>query len=227
MDHLDLAARLEVVKWRDSQFEAINDQLEAALPQLLGEVTITLESASWTNALRASAILRRAIDVSLRTWATEQARIAFDRSEIALDAALDSLGGELHIDNNARDAMLAGLGASSGISAIAGSLLAIPTLTTVATVKSGGILFGLFATTTLSMPVLVAGGVGIGLAALTGVGIVGKTMSTAKKRLWGRTLKAVEQQVMGYGLTIGERSVLTDIQATILRYAESRIGNTK
>lgn len=224
MDHLALAARLEVIKWRDSQFEAVYDQLEAALPQLLEKVSITVDTcAGW----RVSTTLKRKIEQSIQAWSTKQAGIASQRAEAALDIALSHLGNDIRIDNAMRDAMLAGVGAGAGVSMIAGSLAAIPAITAAATVKTGGIIFGLFATTTLSLPILIAGGVGVGLATLTGFTFIGRAKSWTKERAYQRLSNAVAQQVMGYGIPAGERSILTDIQAAILRSAENRLENIK
>ncbi len=101
MDHLALAARLEVLKWRDAQFEAVWEQLEAALPSLLADVSEMIEQASVVELVKTSFVMRRAVETSVQAWSAEQARIALNRAQIALDTTLSGLGAGLRRQRHA------------------------------------------------------------------------------------------------------------------------------
>ncbi|MHA3977260.1 hypothetical protein ACW9UR_06190 [Halovulum sp. GXIMD14794] len=85
-------------------------------------------------------------------------------------------------------------------------------------------MLGFFAASSISLPVLAAGAVGVGALAYTGSTVLNRAVEGARDRLKTRVIVATERQVMGYGLPPGDRCVLTDIQALIVATAEKRIG---
>ena len=223
MDHQALAAHLNLLKWRDDQFEATTDQLEAALPELLNSVSGLVDDAGTIEFLKSSLFMRKAVAGHISAWAAEQARIAARRAEIALDETISELGANFRQEGALREIALAGFGTTSGLSMIGGSLLAIPALVGAATVNTGGFL-GFFAVSTISVPVMVAGLTGVGLLSLAGSAVVKRTWKSTRSKLRARLLEAVEQHVMGYGCAAVERTVLSDIQAMIVLGAQKKIA---
>lgn len=222
MDHQTLAAHLDLLIWRDEQLEATTDQLEAALPELVDSVASLVDEAGTVELLKTSVTLRKSVDNHVKAWAAEQARVATKRAEIALDATISSLGTEIGLADDFREVAVAGLGATSGLAIIGGSLATIPTALTFATVTTGGF-FGFFATASFSVPLLAIGALGVGVLSFTGSTVVHRAKTSARNKLKSRLLKAVEQQVMGYGMPVGQRTVLSDIQAMIIRAGENKI----
>lgn len=218
----DLAAHLKILEWRDDQLQSVSDQLDAALPELLNEVAEHVESAGILNSVKVSPLLERATIASLRRWSDEQAQIAARRAEVSLDSALTSLGPLHTVNISTRDAMIAGLGAGSGIALISASVLAVPSAVGFATIMAGGVL-GFFATPVLSWSLLAVGGAALGASALTGSTLLDKAQRFAKGRLNARMRSAIEAQVMGCGKGADERSVRSDIQALVLAAGKTRI----
>lgn len=222
MDHFTLNARLEIMKWRDDQFEAVTEQLESALPYLLDEISETVAQAGIMELAKTTFVMRRAIERKVQLWSAEQAKVALHRAEITLDRTLDSLGSGVVLRANTRDTIATGLRAGTGASIIVGSIVAIPSIVALATVTTGGV-FGLGATSAVSFPFLAIGGLGVAVLTLTGSSLFDRGVASGKKRLQARVARAVERQVMGYGLAPGERSTLSDIQAMILVAAERKL----
>ncbi|MHA3977259.1 hypothetical protein ACW9UR_06185 [Halovulum sp. GXIMD14794] len=114
MDHSTMLARLEIIHWRNAQFEAVTEQLEAALPDLLAEVTQTVDDAGITETVRSSLLLRRSVEKSIAHWCDDQSRIALTRAEISLDDMLAHSTPGLQLDTDTLSTVSAGLTAGPG-----------------------------------------------------------------------------------------------------------------
>lgn len=224
MNSQTLAAELDFLAWRDAQMAAITDQLETALPALLDDLFAETQQAGKLAMLRAGLTSRATAERRIAVWGEEQTRLALLRADGALAGLMVAHASELSRNPALRKQAGDLLTSVAGVGLIAGSLAAVPAIIAAATVTTGGV-FGLFATSTISLPILAMGAAGVGLASLTGVKLFdGAIGGIANEAVHSRLARAVERQVLGLGAEPDARSLLSDIQAAVLTAGQTRIG---
>ena len=111
--------------------------------------------------------------------------------------------------------------ALAGAGVLAASLAAIPAVISLATVSTTSLL--VFTTSSISWPIIALGGAGLAMTTIAGgrgVKWLGdKNRSHLVDRLQQRALIAA----LGYGRAPGERSLVTDLQASTLRNLEAKL----
>lgn len=219
-----LAAELDFLAWRDAQMAAITDQLETALPALVKDLTAQTKEAGMIAMLRAGLTSRATAEKRIAIWGDEQMRLALLRADGALTNVLVVHSSELSRNPELRKKTGEMLTSAAGIGLIAGSLAAVPAIIAAATVTTGGV-FGLFASSAISLPILAAGAAGVGLASLAGVKMFEGTFDRMTgDALQKRLARELERQVLGIGAPPDARSLLSDIQAAVLAAGQNRIG---
>jgi hypothetical protein len=222
-----LAAELDFLAWRDAQMAAVTDQLETALPAFLEDLMRQTEGAGKLAMLRAGLTSRATVGKRLEDWGAEQMRVALLRADGALAGVMQAHASELSSNAELRKQAGDMLTSTTGIGLIAGSLAAVPAIIAAATVTTGGV-FGLFATSTISIPILAVGAAGVGLASLAGVKIFDGTADrVTRDALPNRLGRELERQILGVGAPPDARSLLSDIQAAVLTAGQTRIGTVK
>lgn len=218
------AAQLEVIKWRDEQLEAVTAQFRKNLPDLLSEISDLLDASGPIKSVVLSLGMQRSIKKVVASWREEQTAIAMDRAETALDIAIADFKSDVEIEGGGAEILLSGLTTAAGLTAMAGSVAAIPALIVGATVTTGGVL-GFFTTTTISAPLVGIGVIGLGTVMATGSTLLLKTYAKTKEQLKRRLNRSVQKHVMGYGKHPGTPSVLSHVQAMIMQAGKTKIEN--
>lgn len=216
-----IAAQLEFLAWRDTQFSAISGQLEDALPALQKELVAQIESASVLNLMRVSHALKSSAKESIQRWGTAQMEIALRRAEAELDQVLHQLPEGVRLDTGTWEQVTKALPAIAGVGLIAASVLAIPTVVTFATVPASWLAFG--AAASISWPLFAVGAAGIGVATLAGSQSLKFAQEKARAKLSVRLHREAEQQIFGIGGKSGARSMLSDIQAAVVQAGQNKI----
>lgn len=111
-----------------------------------------------------------------------------------------------------------GLPALASLGMIAASLAAIPTVLSFATVSTST--FAFFSTSAVSIPLLLVGATAVGAASLIGVGGLTWADRQVRKSYRSRVKAFAYREILGFGASTGARSVLSDIQAVILRSSQ-------
>lgn len=216
-----MAAQLEFLAWRDAQLSTIFEQLEAAYPDLLSALAARVYEGGRLNLIRSTFALRAAAEDTLRDWAGEQLLQASNRAEAELDQTLLELPGGLDLESDVREQLIKAAPALAGVGLIVGSLAAIPTVISFATVSTSVLAF--WSTTTVSWPLFALGAAGIGIAALTGSQSLKFAEDKARARLLDRLQRESARQVFGIGARLGSRCILNDIQAAVVQAGRNRI----
>ncbi|MEI4486489.1 hypothetical protein V8J36_09820 [Frigidibacter sp. MR17.14] len=221
MQFSSLAARMEFLAWRDGQFAAISDQLSDAFPGLLARLSDIADAAPTLDLVTPGAALKRSVAEALTAWGAEQLGIANTRASTTLEQYMNELPGDLALDPTVWSQVASAAPAVAGLSLIAASIAAIPTVVSFATVSTSVLAF--WATATISWPLFAAGAVVIGVASLLGAGVLDRSQTWARDRLRAALHSEAERQVFGLHGPIGARCVLSDIQAAILAAGEKRM----
>lgn len=214
----DLIVPMAVLDWRDSQMEAISEQLEDAIPDLLARLDAWVDEASrWSLALAEigpNADQRAIVD----SWSAEQTRQAVRRAEEAMTDALRALPPDL---TGGAPELATLLPAMAGVGLIAASVAALPTIISFATVTTSSLAF--FSVTTVSWPLMVAGIAVAATAAAAGSTLLIRAEGDWRRRVKTRLRAWAYAQMLGLGAPRGARSFLSDLQAAIIRAGNTRM----
>lgn len=212
-----IETELTVLDWRDSQREAITEQLEKAFPSLITAMEAKVKEMSLLKVGQAQVYPKPLAESLVMPWAEEQSRIALQRAEESLSEIVENLDSDLELGEHLK----AALPALAGVGAMAASALALPAVVSFAgtTVTT----FFVIPATVVSVPLLLAGGV-----ALTGLSVTGvKTFDYAKDKtrahLVRRLLTMAQTVVFGYGRSPDARCVVNDLQALVLKAAQNKL----
>lgn len=216
-----LAAQLDFLAWRDAQLVAISDQVEETFPDLLAALTSRVDEAGRLNLLRSTFALKVVAEDTIRDWTRKQLETACSRAESELDQTLLELPGGLDIDSDIREQIFKAAPAIAGVGLIVGSVAAIPTVISFATVSTS--VLAIWSTATISWPLFALGAAGIGIAALTGSQSLRIAEKKARAFLLNRMHREAARQVFGIGAKIGDRCILNDIQAVVVQAGQNRI----
>jgi hypothetical protein len=221
-----LAAELDFLAWRDAQMAAVTEQLETALPALVEDLIRQIEEAGKLAMLRAGVNSRATVERRIADWGSDQMRLALLRADGALTGVMVLHASTLSSNPELRKNAGSMLANAAGVGLIAGSLAAVPAIIVAAVGTTGGV-FGFFATSTISLPILVTGVAGVGLASLAGSTMFEGTFKHARNALRARLSMVAERVVLGVGAPPDARSLLSDIQAAVLTAGQTRIGTVK
>ena len=208
---LDPNIEIELIRWRQARFERITEYVEDALPDLMAEIQNTVASMSSFAASKAQISPDTLWKKIFGPWAQQVA----SRVEADMDREIDALAASLSENRNSQDALRIALPALAGVSVLAVSLAAIPSVISMATVTTTSFFF--ITSTTLSWPILAVGGAGIAVATLTGSQVVGRLSNKNRTYLTARLQGRARTAALGYGLASDERCLVTDLQAFTVR----------
>lgn len=217
---LDLAvleSRLKVIEWRDKELATITEQLEQAFPTLLLQIATHVAGMSALQIGRAQIDPRKLTAELVAPWATEQSRIAINRAESDLVRLIDTPKHE-----GGLGAVATALPALAGVGMLAASVLGLPAVVSYATVTTTSLLF--FSTSSISVPLLLAGGTVLAGLSLAGVNVVGRTQDRLRNHLVERIAGQARVAIFGAGLSPDGRCLLNDLQAAVLKTGETRLG---
>ena len=193
--------RLRLNEWRNSQTEQITNQFEAAWPELEAAIEQHVAELSLIGVARAHAKVRGTTQEVLAPWAEVQAKVAAVRAQDNLSDIMALLSG----DGIASQTWIV-LPTVGGFGLIAASALVIaPSITGLALLGS---------------PVLLTGGAV--LAVLT-PSIVGKSVQRERDHLVKRMKRQARSAIFGDGRDPSERCIGSDIQAAVLKAAQSAL----
>lgn len=214
----DLFVPIAVLDWRDGQMEAISEQLEDALPDLLAELDAWVDAASSWSLARAELGPSAEQLAIVDTWSAEQTRRAVRRAEEAMSDVLHALPPDLSGDGPELATLLP---AVAGVGLIAASVAALPTIISFATVTTSSLAF--FSVSTVSWPLMAAG-----LAVAATAAAAGSTLVVRAEAEWRRRVKArlrawAYARMLGLGAPRGARSFLSDLQAAVIRAGNTRM----
>lgn len=216
-----LAAHLDFLAWRDAQLLAIYEQVEEAFPDLLADLAARVNEAGRLNLIRSTLALRSAAEATIKEWTSEQLEKACSRAEAELDRTLLELPGGLNIESDVREQVLKAAPAIAGVGLIVGSVAAIPTVISFATVSTS--VLAIWSTATISWPLFALGAAGVGIAVLTGSKSLRIAEKKARELLLKRMRREAARQVFGIGAKTGDRCILNDIQAVTVQAGQNRI----
>lgn len=218
LDLMVLESRLKVIDWRDNELAAITEQLEQSFPVLLMQIESLVAKMSALQLRRAEINPRKLTAELVAPWATEQSRIAIDRAENDLGALIDTLKHE-----GGLGAVATALPALAGVGMLAASVLGLPAVVSYATVTTTSLLF--FSTSTVSIPLLLAGGTVLAGLSLAGVSVVGRTQDRLRSHLVARIAGQARVAIFGTGLAPEARCLLNDLQAAVLKTGETQLAS--
>ena len=206
-----IEAKLELLDWREREFETISSQLEKAYPELLSAIlthvdSMRLSSVAWTHANP-----KPLAQTLIAPWADEQSRIGVNRAEGRLKEVLDGLA----TDSDLRNHLSAALPALAGAGIIAASVAALPSLVTFATVTTTTLLIS--TTTVVSVPTLLIGGSVLAVLSATGVKTLDHANSKTRAQLVRRIAAMAQTAIFGQGLPPDARCLVNDLQAMVLQ----------
>ncbi|SFE00305.1 hypothetical protein [Salipiger profundus] len=214
---VDIGTELELIRWKQTQFARITEQVEDALPELMTQIEETVAKMSSLATGRAQMRIDPVWKDIFEPWAEElalgvEAQVKHEVRE--LTAALSEKG-------NSKDALRAALPTLASAGVLAASLAAIPTVLGLATVPAAPLF--IFATATVSWPIVAAGGAGLAVATLAGGRFVDRLQDRNRAHLVTRLQNRARTATLGHGRTVGERSLVTDLQAAALRTLEAEM----
>ena len=221
MGVLAVLAPLEFLSWRDAQMAAISGQLEDAFPTLLNELDKLTETESLASVVVATARIEAAARETIKTWSDEQMRIALERAKADLDNTLSSFQTDLEVRSNSWDSLQTFLPAAAGIGLLAGSVAAIPTVISFATITTTSLFF--FTTATVSVPLLALGGAGLAAASFVGSSALTRAATRARASLRRRLREEAARKIFGTGLEPDARCLHNDLQAAAIRAGIARL----
>lgn len=216
-----LAAQLDFLAWRDTQLMAISEQVEEAYPELLAALTARVGEAGRMNLMKSTFALRMVAEGTIKEWSRKQLELACSRAEAELDQTILELPGGLDIDSDTREQFVKAAPAIAGVGLIVGSVAAIPTVVSFATVSTS--VLAIWSTATISWPLFALGAAGVGLAVLTGSKSLRVAEKKARALLLNRMHREAARQVFGIGAKSGQRCILNDIQAVVVQAGQNRI----
>ncbi|MDF1856565.1 hypothetical protein [Pseudooceanicola sp.] len=216
-----IAAELEFLAWRDAQLAAISLQLEDAFPDLLDDLSAQVERAGRVDLVRSRLTLKSSTEAIIQRWGVKQLNSASSRAEAELEDAILQLPGGLKLDSDIWEQGSNVLPAIAGVGLIAGSVAAIPTVISFATVSTSFLAF--WGAATISWPLFALGATGIGVATFLGSKSLKSVEARARKSLCNRVHREADRQGFGIGGKPGARCILSDIQAAVVKAGQNRI----
>lgn len=216
-----IAVQLEFLAWRDAQLSAISLQLENAFPALLGELSRKVEEAGVLDLAWSTVSVGSATEALIQKWGADQLEVSMHRAEIELTEALTQIPGGLNLDSDIWQQVSKAVPAIAGVSLIAASVAAIPTVVSFATVSTSFLAF--WGTAGISLPLLAFGSLGLGIAALAGSKTLQYADAGARSSLTLRIHAEASRRVFGISEAPGARCVLSDIQAAVVQAGQNRI----
>ena len=216
-----LAAQLDFLAWRDTQLTAISEQVEEAYPELLAALAARVDDAGRMNLMKSTFALKMVAEGTIKEWSRKQLEKASSRAEAELDQTILELPGGLDIDSDIREQIVKAAPAIAGVGLIVGSVAAIPTVVSFATVTTS--VLAIWSTATISWPLFALGAAGVGLAALAGSKSLRVAEKKARALLLRRMHREAARQVFGIDAKTGQRCILNDIQAVVVQAGQNRI----
>lgn len=218
---LAIHTSLEVLIWRDEQMAAISEQLEDAFPALLAELDHLADEGSLMSVAIATVGVYTAAGAAIKAWSEEQSRIAVARAETELEHTLTSLSADFAAGSSAWDSAATAIPAVAGVGILAGSLAAIPTVISFATITTSS--FAFFATSTVSWPLFAVGAAALAIASYTGSSALSHAASQARASFKRRLHDAAARAVFGTGLALDARCLHNDLQALVVTAGRNRL----
>ena len=212
-----IETQLDLLDWRDVQMEAITEQLEDAFPSLIESIKARVDELSIGKIAWFHANPKSLATEVLAPWADNQAQIALKRAEDSLAEILR----DIHSDAKASDHLAAALPALAGISAIAASVAVLPAVVSFATLTSTSFFF--ITTSSISMPLLLAGGVILTGLSLAGMRTLGHATGKTRAHLVRKIEEIAQTAVFGYGLSPDARCLVNVLQAAVLKAGENKL----
>jgi len=216
-----IAAQLDFLSWRDAQLLAISQQLEDAFPALLGELSKEVEEAGILDLAWSTVSVGSSTEALIQKWGTNQLEAAMLVAEAELTEALAQIPGGLNLNSGLWQQANKALPAMAGVSLIAASVAAIPTVISFATV--GTSFLAIWGTAAISLPLLAVGSAGLAIAALVGSQSLKYADASARGSLCSRIHTEAGRRVFGIGEKTGARCMLSDIQAVVVQAGQNRI----
>lgn len=216
-DLADLEAQLGLLDWRDSQLEAITDQLEAAFPALAGAIVARIAAMTSFEVGRAHLNPRSLAEGLIAPWAEQQSEIAVSRAE----ASLSDLISSLQTDGRMGAHLGTALPALAGVGLLAASVLGLPAVLSYATITTTSFL--VFSTSTVSLPLLLAGGTVLAGLSFAGVKAFDQAKDKMRAHLAARVQGLALAGIFGLGLAPDARCLLNDLQAAVLKAGQQQL----
>ncbi len=217
----DLAVPMAWLDWRDRQLEAISEQLEDAMPDLLSQLDIWVERASRWDLAKAKAGKSADQRAIIDTWQADQLRRAVRRAEQTMSEALRSLPPDVKALGSAGLEVTTLLPAALGVGLLAASIAAIPTVVSFATVTSSWM--AIFTISTVSWPLMALGTVGVVTAAALGSTLLSRAEAKWRENAKVRMRSWAYGQMLGLGAPRGARCFLSDLQAVVMMAGRNRM----
>lgn len=215
---LDPRIEVELIEWRQSRFETITQEVEDALPRLLGEIDDIVSAMGTVAAARAQMWPDATLKQVFVPWTTELA----SRIEAETEEEMTALVASLSTKGTAQDAVRAALPTLASAGMLAASMAAIPSILAMATTTTTAFL--VFSAPAFSWPVFVVGGVGLAAATLGGGRVVDRISARNRAHLAERLKGRAVTAALGYGLAAGARCLVTDLQVATLRNIELKVS---
>lgn len=213
----DIETQLGLLDWRNGQLEAVTDQLEQAFPNLSGAIIERIAAMSSLEVGRAHLNPRPLAESLIAPWAAEQSRIAFNRAEASLSGLISSL----KLEGSLADHLGSALPALTGVGMLAASVLGLPAIVSYATITTTSFL--VFSTSTISIPLLLAGGTVLAGMSFAGVKAFDQAKDKMRVHLAARVQSLALAAIFGHGLAPDERYLLNDLQAAILKSGQTQL----
>lgn len=213
----DTVLELKVIRWKQARFEEITSVVEGALPELMTNIEKTVASMTGIRASKAQLFSDELWKELFEPWALQTASLVEAKMEGEIQELVASASEKGTLEQALR---VAGPGLA-GAGVLAASLAAIPAVISLATVSTTS--FFVFTTSSISWPIIAIGGAS--LAVTTFAGGSGVKWLDDKNRL--HLVKRLQQRALtaafGYGRSLSERSLVTDLQAATLRSLDANL----
>ncbi|PWE48707.1 hypothetical protein DEM26_16535 [Thioclava sp. NG1] len=216
----ELEARIQLLDWRDDELIAITNQLEDAFPSLVSSIESHIAKMSAIRVTRAQLRAKTLAKELIEPWAEEQCREALARAE----ESISTLVGELDLKTDLGDHFHAALPALLGVGTLTASVASLPAVVSFATVTTSTLVF--FSTSAVSVPLLLAGGVALTGLSLAGMKGVDYALDKSRARLALRIINLANTAVFGAGLPANSPSLITKLQAFVLRAGANKLEET-
>ena len=213
----DVETQLGLLDWRNSQLEAVTDQLERAFPKLSDAIVERIANMSSMDVGRAHLNPRPLAESLIAPWAEEQSRIAVDRAEASLSGLISSL----KLEGSLADHLGSALPALTGVGMLAASVLGLPAIVSYATITTTSFL--IFTTSTISIPILLAGGTVLAGMSFAGMKAFDQAKDKMRAHLAARVQSLALAAIFGHGLAPDTRYLLNDLQAAILKSGQTQL----
>lgn len=209
--------QLGLLDWRNDQLEAITRQLEAAFPTLAADIVARICEMTSLQVGRAHLNPRPLAESFIAPWAEAQSLIAVRRAE----ASLFDLISSLKLDGGFGAHLSTALPALAGVGMLAASVIALPAVVSYATITTTSFL--IFSTSTISLPLLLAGGTVLAGLSFAGVKAFDQAKDKMRAHLAARVQGLALAAIFGHGLPPDTRCLLSDLQAAVLKAGQTQL----